>query len=988
MSNQRITPFVKRMRGNGGTIFAFNSATEDIGISINERQNKVKISHFALLNIPNIAESSTGIYNNTFNIRNIAGMMEYERNSTSIKDGRVLIAESFQNYALNLESNLLNQTSYNPELHATVTERVFWKWLKETGAVRWMPDVSANGTQYWVEENETPQPGITHNVTYSKVVKYVGQVSAGAVRMDSFGTYNETYIMVPTSHGQTKAYFKQLEDDNYKHGMIIGELGENILGREGYTKPHPDALDFTAYYDLVDSSTYLYGGANEYLLKYDPSVGVFSPGWWYSAYNLNPQATYTDNIYLTDLSAYLTTKIYHTNLFYEASGGGNSVYFRRSNLDCVTLELDLQQLKSIYADTALTWDKIAIEDSISDAFYFNTVLIYYTVYNSTMDEVLATNLLGVMFLDAPSGNSSYITTGGVGITLPSLEKIMSTATGFGTSYSLRLNIKTDNILDNTTAVIVDEATSDQLYAEDWNEVFYNLERSVNILSQQNATMSYIYDQYSEMKETQTELVNDLTELEYVVDDIGRDITGTENTVPLFSSGDDPLIDSSIYMKNGRIGIFTNDPKYSLHIDSSMKVRDIILESAIRDVSQNVLLSYGSPLQIGASTNNRSIEFYSGDRNYIMRLDSSKNVYIDGSLHVYGDFAMNKFNVGNTKINAVYPDVSSGSASFTPLIYTHGIKLQSPTTVYKETDYIFLYYRNLTDGGLYFRKGNSASHLRQNHTSLEFLVNNQKVVKFSTSQIDISVNDIRIAPILPNTITTNVLYYNTTTGVVTYGKNMFSADSSVVGDFDVINGMFKGYISSATLEPGYFEQKNSLGPGFRVKSAATGAYSILKVDNGNGTVFDVQGDRIISNQPSIYFTGLSLGGGTQYLRWTSTGTPAGQVVVQTSDIKFKKDVKEWKIDALSVLSRFEPKQFIFKSDKDNNIRTGWIAQEGVEFIPDMFPYMEKEKAYTIVETEILPYLHKGVMQLKKENEDLKRTIEKLSSEIKEIKAKLI
>jgi cell division protein FtsB len=29
-----------------------------------------------------------------------------------------------------------------------------------------------------------------------------------------------------------------------------------------------------------------------------------------------------------------------------------------------------------------------------------------------------------------------------------------------------------------------------------------------------------------------------------------------------------------------------------------------------------------------------------------------------------------------------------------------------------------------------------------------------------------------------------------------------------------------------------------------------------------------------------------------------------------------------------------------------------------------------------------------MQLKKENEDLKRTIEKLSSEIKEIKAKLI
>jgi len=300
MSNNRITPFVKRMRANGGTIYTFSSAIEDIGLNINERNNLVKISNFALLDIPNIAEPSIGTYNNTFNVRNIVGAWEYERNSTSIKDGRVLIAESFQNYALNLEANLLNQSTYNPELIATVSERVFWKWMKETGAIRWTdPSTSSQWDGYkWTEENDS-------NGDYQEVVKYVGQVSAGNVRIDTFGTYNETYILIPTSHGQTRAYFKQIEDDNYYHGMVIGDLGENILGREGYTRPHPDGLSMKAYYDFVDSSTQLTGGS-EYDLTYDMSTGTWTPGWWYSAEGIDPGSTVADNAYVTDASGYAT----------------------------------------------------------------------------------------------------------------------------------------------------------------------------------------------------------------------------------------------------------------------------------------------------------------------------------------------------------------------------------------------------------------------------------------------------------------------------------------------------------------------------------------------------------------------------------------------------------------------------------------------------------------------------------------------------------
>lgn len=627
MTNNRITPFVKRMRSNGGTIYTFSSAIEDIGLNINERNNLVKISHFALLNIPNISEPSVGFLNNTFNVRNIIGAWEWERNSTSIKDGRVIIAESFENYALNLESNLLNQSTYNPELTATVSERVFWKWLKETGSIRWDdPSTAGNGIRYWQEELDSNN--------YTSVVKYVGQVSAGNVRIDNFGTYNETYVLIPTSHGQTRAYFKQVEDDNYRHGMIIGDLGENILGREGYTKPHPDGLSYKAYYDFVDSSTQLTGG-NEYDLFYDPSAGSFSSGWWYSPF-LNPAQSVNDNAYITDSSLYLSTEIYNTDLRYVPSGAGNTINFRRSSVDCITLESNLNNLKTIFGDSTMSYDTMAIDYSVDDSFDFNAVLIYYTVYNQTKDEILGTNLLGIMFLDAPSGNTSDITTSGQGILMPSLEKIMSGPAGFGTSYSLRLNIKTDNMVDDTTATIVDESTSNQLWGEEWQEAFKNLDIAVNTLTQQNDTINYISGQYIILQDNQTQIVNQLKSLQYQVNDIGKDIKGEAGTVPLFSDGDDPLIESSIYMKWGRVGIFNKDPQYGLHIDVSVKTKDIILENAIRDTSDNILLGYGSPLQLGASSNFREIDFYTGNITPVIQIDTSNHTQFNDDVSMSKD----------------------------------------------------------------------------------------------------------------------------------------------------------------------------------------------------------------------------------------------------------------------------------------------------------------------------------------------------------------
>jgi len=499
MSNNRITPFVKRMRTKGGTIYTFNSALEDIGLNINERNNIVKISNFALLNIP-VVNATNDVSTNNFNVHSsINGAFSENWESPSIKDGRVLIAESFQNYALNLEANILNQDTYNPGISKTISERVFWKWLKETGAIRWYLDASSN----WVEE-EDGEDG------YQRVVKYVGQVSAGNIRTDNFGTYNETYILVPTSHGQTRVFFEQIEDDNYKHGMIIPDIEngtERILGREDFFKPHPDALSIIAQYDYIDSSTDIDdAGGTSIDLKFNGENG-----WWWSQYdNILNKIGSQKNLYIIDSSSYLDSSI---NVTLEYDG---KFSFKRSNVDCMSLIWDESVLKEKYdldpeMDNSEMYNEIAIEKQQSDRFNFNAVLIYYSVYNETEDDSpIETNLLGVLFLDAPQGNTGDI--GFDGITIPSLEKIASGPIGFGTSYSLRLNIKTDSLLDDTHAIIIDQSTSDQLYAEDWNEVFYNLQRSVNILNQQHHTISKIYEKYLVIQDNQTQILSDIQEL--------------------------------------------------------------------------------------------------------------------------------------------------------------------------------------------------------------------------------------------------------------------------------------------------------------------------------------------------------------------------------------------------------------------------------------------------------------------------------------------
>ena len=128
---------------------------------------------------------------------------------------------SFQNYCLNFESTVLSDPNYDPNLKKTVSERVFWKWLKEIGAVRFR-DANANevvasldqvntsiidGFPYsekrWTEEDDYLTGNGSPIPRYERVVKYIGECDIVNSVQNNVNSYSEVYIHVPTNDGAT-----------------------------------------------------------------------------------------------------------------------------------------------------------------------------------------------------------------------------------------------------------------------------------------------------------------------------------------------------------------------------------------------------------------------------------------------------------------------------------------------------------------------------------------------------------------------------------------------------------------------------------------------------------------------------------------------------------------------------------------------------------------------------------------------------------------
>jgi hypothetical protein len=133
------TPYIRPISVQGGTFYTFSSAAEDLSLTFNNSLKKFKFSKYALLKLPEFGRPTYG--ENTF---------QFDAIDTTFLDaayGDFILSNpnnlspspeiSFQNYCLNLESTVISDPNYNPELKRNVSERIFWKWVKELGGIRY-----------------------------------------------------------------------------------------------------------------------------------------------------------------------------------------------------------------------------------------------------------------------------------------------------------------------------------------------------------------------------------------------------------------------------------------------------------------------------------------------------------------------------------------------------------------------------------------------------------------------------------------------------------------------------------------------------------------------------------------------------------------------------------------------------------------------------------------------------------------------------------
>ena len=449
----QFAPFTRRIPASGGAFFSFTSASEDLTFAFSEiSEYKFRFSKYACLHIPPLLNRNP--LRNYTRLQAISGAYTHVRETLNT-DWNVFFAESFQNYCLNLETHLLNRREYDAMENKTVAERVFFKWLKEMSAIRFSTnsrtDADGNTVRNFITEE------VENVERYERVVKCIGDVSASGTQQNKFATYTEIYISVPEFSGTTpNVLFNTFSDVNYKEGLTLSrnrftnpldnELDfEIVLGRK-YTDVHPDGLDIRAWYDNNDgfslwSEDPTQPNANQqglYAFKKKPEFAELNNtsllkaceenqnewcgnwdvnSWWYSRSNFTATNSYfTENVFNDTSNDDLGIFFGQRADLLSGSHGNETDYsdinllkFRRSRLDGIEINWNLHdyiEFENFDVPPTVLLDLATTEES--DDYAFNTVLLYYDLYKTKVNEdgdevvdesTVTTNLFGVLFLD-------------------------------------------------------------------------------------------------------------------------------------------------------------------------------------------------------------------------------------------------------------------------------------------------------------------------------------------------------------------------------------------------------------------------------------------------------------------------------------------------------------------------------------------------------------------------------------------------------------
>lgn len=621
-----VTPLIKQINKN--SLITFPSALEDFnvsGFSIDKR--KVFHSHFALLNIPDISIPTN--FENKVDFERIESVFVNGLNSgTGGVGDRIDLSESLQNFMLNYESLLTEQDWYNKSNLSTCSEKIFFKWLKEVGAIRFTDSQNSYATGNRYEEEKS--------LDYSSVIQYISKIGVQGKVIGKKNSFNEVYVNIPSNVGKTpKIFLKTSSDENYYESMVVAKFqdSEYINGYKPSTPTPSNGLNLMAQYnrDLgnVQYSSTDITGNNEFL------------NW---------------NDYYAGLDCYLTDKNFNdpTNDLVTMTNGVSSKSFLRSRLDGIGIDFDINSYKSQdqqYIDTLEDYNTLLSTQS----FDFNAILLYYTVIDETTNES-SINLYGVAFVGDVVQQSAGVSK------IERKQKVKSDPIigNVGNGYGFKFNFKIDARQEDSTPIFEIDDTETSTF-------------SMHMFSETMLSMGEIIKRYEEMQELNSFLIDknnsyldyinqmnissikeDMDSFRKLIQDNNMSDINSEQVSALYKKMDEVLANKT-EVKVNIISRFQGEGGLSFNYtkdDDTMRVSNDI--SDYGDVEKKSLSTIIGNVNITQIKNLKKLVFFEGDST----LSEPINVIIDDTINWKKGQSVNisfdkKF-VGFTKIN-IYTD---------------------------------------------------------------------------------------------------------------------------------------------------------------------------------------------------------------------------------------------------------------------------------------------------------------------------------------------
>jgi len=372
------TPLVRTVQDQGGTMYAFASAARDLTRANGDPDLKFEFSHYALLDLPEVTTQVNNL--NTIEFERLEDISGNSYVNSSANDNRAW-AETFQNYALNLEELVRNDDDFDPIIYKSDAEKIFFKYLEAIGALRVRTATSGEAVSTigrYVEEDNANGTGND----YEKLVKYVGTIDVINDKNYGANTYQEVFVNVPSSVGYTPVIL--FEDDTYNTTSLSLTANPNIEGRLN----HPES-GFSIE-SLVDGS-----GAYDINTNTNPAIGIDFNESNYYAVNINSSintlhdfsqkgGNFKFNVVLVYYDLYSqsnpgnrATNLYGVLLLDNFKDGSIREYIKYKPNAITGLNGNSYSLKlNIKYNTSL--DNVGVENSINDFSTFSMDLFFDT----------------------------------------------------------------------------------------------------------------------------------------------------------------------------------------------------------------------------------------------------------------------------------------------------------------------------------------------------------------------------------------------------------------------------------------------------------------------------------------------------------------------------------------------------------------------------------------------------------------------------------